>query len=104
MYKRQILGSNLTHSLYILDEPSVGLHPRDTENLIKVLQQLRDLGNTVLVVEHEEAILRSADHLIDIGPFAGEFGGKVVFEGKFEDQLSPESASLTVQYLSLIHI
>lgn len=95
----RILGSNLTHSLYILDEPSVGLHPRDTENLIKVLQQLRDLGNTVLVVEHEEAILRSADHLIDIGPFAGEFGGKVVFEGKYQEQMTPVEASLTVQYL-----
>ena len=75
------LGSSLVGSLYILDEPSIGLHPRDTERLIRVLKQLRDLGNTVVVVEHDEAIMRAADYLIDIGPKAGRLGGEVVFEG-----------------------
>ena len=73
------LGSNLTASLYILDEPSVGLHPRDTERLVAVLRRLRDLGNTVLVVEHEEGIIAAADYLIDIGPKAGVHGGEVIF-------------------------
>ena len=73
------LGSNLTGSLYILDEPSIGLHPRDTNRLIKVLQQLRDLGNTVIVVEHEEEVIRAADYIVDIGPKAGYNGGEVVF-------------------------
>lgn len=76
------LGSALVGSLYILDEPSIGLHPRDTQRLIGVLRQLRDLGNTVVVVEHEEEIMRAADHLIDIGPEAGRLGGEVVYEGK----------------------
>ena len=75
------LGSSLVGSLYILDEPSIGLHPRDTERLIRVLKQLRDLGNTVVVVEHDEAIMRAADYLIDIGPKTGRLGGEVVFEG-----------------------
>ena len=75
------LGSSLVGSLYILDEPSIGLHPRDTERLIRVLKQLRDLGNTVVVVEHDEAIMRATDYLIDIGPKAGRLGGEVVFEG-----------------------
>jgi excinuclease ABC subunit A len=75
------LGSNLTDSLYILDEPSIGLHPRDTTRLIKVLKTLRDLGNSVVVVEHEEEIIRAADYLIDIGPKAGRLGGRVVFQG-----------------------
>jgi excinuclease ABC subunit A len=76
------LGSTLTGSLYILDEPSIGLHPRDTQRLIKVLHQLRDLGNTVLVVEHDEEIMRAANRIIDIGPLAGRHGGEIVFEGQ----------------------
>lgn len=94
------IGSSLVGSMYILDEPSIGLHPRDTERLIKVLKRLRDLGNTVIVVEHDEEIIRSADWLIDMGPRAGEFGGKVIFEGYpgnySNDQLE---TSLTLQYL-----
>ncbi len=93
------LGSNLTDSLYILDEPSIGLHPRDTTRLIKVLKHLRDLGNTVVVVEHEEEIIRSADYLIDIGPYAGRLGGDVVFQGNAED-IVDEEKSLTSQYLT----
>lgn len=91
------LGSNLTGSLYILDEPSVGLHPQDTFRLIKVLKHLRDLGNTVIVVEHEEDIIRNADHLIDIGPEAGRFGGEVVYSGSFN---AKGQKSLTTQYLN----
>ena len=82
------MGSSLVGSLYILDEPSIGLHPRDTDRLIKVLKQLRDLGNTVIVVEHDEEIIRAADHIIDIGPDAGRLGGQVVWTGK-----APSSAS-----------
>ena len=74
----RLLGSNLTSSLYILDEPSIGLHPKDTTQLIEVLRSLRDLGNTVIVVEHEEEIIRSADHIVDIGPYAGDHGGELV--------------------------
>ncbi len=92
------LGSNLTGSLYILDEPSIGLHPRDTNRLIKVLKQLRDLGNTVIVVEHEEEIIRAADYIIDIGPYAGENGGEVVFSGNYSDLCSADK-SLTADYL-----
>jgi len=91
------LGSSLVNSLYVLDEPSIGLHSRDTENLIKVLKELRDLGNTVIVVEHDEDIIRSADHIIDIGPEAGKNGGSVVAEGSLESLL--KSKSLTSQYL-----
>lgn len=93
------LGSSLVGSMYILDEPSIGLHPRDTLRLIKVLKQLRDLGNTVIVVEHDEDIIKAADHVIDIGPLAGEFGGELVFEGNYE-QLIRDEKSLTGQYLS----
>ena len=75
------LGSNLVGSMYILDEPSIGLHPRDTNMLIKVLKELRDLGNTVLVVEHEEEIIRAADEIIDMGPEAGRLGGEVIYQG-----------------------
>ncbi len=92
------LGSNLTNSMYILDEPSIGLHPRDTERLIKVLQQLRDLGNTVIVVEHEEDVIRAADYLVDMGPLAGHLGGEVVFDGT-PDKLIAEGGSLTADYL-----
>ena len=93
------LGSNLTGSLYILDEPSIGLHPRDTNRLIKVLQQLRDLGNTVIVVEHEEEVIRAADYIVDIGPKAGYNGGEVVFSGTLPQQLK-SSKSLTADYLT----
>ncbi len=79
------LGSSLVGSIYILDEPSIGLHPRDTDNLIVVLKRLRDLGNTVIVVEHEEKLIREADNIIDIGPGAGEHGGRLVFQGSFKD-------------------
>ncbi len=110
------LGSSLVGSLYILDEPSIGLHPRDTQRLIKVLKQLRDLGNTVLVVEHEEEIMRAADEIIDIGPLAGRHGGEIVFQGTIEngkwkvenEKTSKKNAqfsmlnsqSLTLSYLS----
>src|SRR5688572_6875889 len=75
------LGSNLTNSLYILDEPSIGLHSRDTQRLIRVLKELRDLGNTVVVVEHDEMMMREADHIIDMGPLASHLGGEVVASG-----------------------
>lgn len=93
------LGSSLVGSMYILDEPSIGLHPRDTHRLIRVLQQLRQLGNSVIVVEHDEEIMHAADHLIDIGPMAGENGGQIMFEGKYE-QLVNEQESLTALYLT----
>lgn len=93
------LGSSLVGSTYILDEPSIGLHSRDTEQLIKVLKRLRDIGNTVIVVEHDEEIIRSADYIIDIGPMAGAFGGEVVFEGEIKDLVHCEK-SLTTQYLT----
>jgi len=93
------LGSSLVGSLYILDEPSIGLHPRDTGRLIKVLKRLRNLGNTVLVVEHDEEIIRSADYIIDIGPGAGRFGGEVIFHGTHEE-LSLQNNGLTARYLS----
>tara|TARA_R110002126_G_scaffold206886_3_gene354028 strand:+ start:11815 stop:14607 length:2793 start_codon:yes stop_codon:yes gene_type:complete len=92
------LGSSLVGSMYILDEPSIGLHPKDTERLIGVLKDLRDLGNTVVVVEHDEDIMKEADYIIDIGPEAGTFGGNVVAEGTYEDIL--KSDSLTAKYLN----
>ncbi|HOE04910.1 MAG TPA: excinuclease ABC subunit UvrA [Bacteroidales bacterium] len=93
------LGSSLVGSLYILDEPSIGLHPRDTHLLLKVLRQLRDLQNTVLVVEHEEEIIQAADYIIDIGPGAGYLGGEIVFTGSFTELLKDEN-SLTADYIS----
>lgn len=93
------LGSSLVGSLYILDEPSIGLHPRDTHRLIGVLKQLRDLGNTVIVVEHEEQVIRAADTIIDIGPGAGYEGGEVVFNGT-SDELIKAKNSLTADYLT----
>ncbi|WP_281299419.1 excinuclease ABC subunit UvrA [Flavobacterium limnophilum] len=92
------LGSSLVGSMYILDEPSIGLHPKDTERLIKVLQSLRDLGNTVIVVEHDEDIMKAADMIIDIGPEAGTFGGELVAQGTFDEIL--KSTSLTAKYLN----
>ena len=95
------LGSSLVGSLYILDEPSIGLHPRDTDRLITVIKQLRDIGNTVVVVEHDEEIMRAADQLIDIGPKAGVFGGEVVYQGNLSEPVDQEveEKSLTLQYL-----
>ena len=92
------LGSSLVGSLYILDEPSIGLHSRDTDKLIKVLRQLQQLGNTVVVVEHDEEIIRAADYIIDIGPKAGRLGGQIVYQGDMKD-LKPGSNSYTVRYL-----
>ena len=93
------LGSSLVGSMYILDEPSIGLHPRDTKRLISVLENLRDLGNTVIVVEHEEDIMKAADEILDIGPMAGIYGGEVVFQGN-DTQLRNQKNSLTAQYLT----
>lgn len=93
------LGSSLVGSMYILDEPSIGLHPRDTRRLINVLKNLRDLGNTVIIVEHEEDIMESADEILDIGPMAGIYGGEVVFQGD-HSQLIGQENSLTAQYLT----
>ena len=92
------LGSSLVGSMYILDEPSIGLHPKDTERLIGVLKNLRDLGNTVIVVEHDEDIMKEADYIIDIGPEAGTYGGNVVAEGTYKQLL--KSNSLTAKYLN----
>ena len=92
------LGSSLVGSMYILDEPSIGLHPKDTERLIEVLKSLRDLGNTVIVVEHDEDIMKAADEIIDIGPEAGSFGGEVVATGNYRNLL--KSNSLTANYLN----
>lgn len=93
------LGSALVGSVYVLDEPSIGLHPRDTARLIKVLKSLRDVGNTVLVVEHEQEMMQAADHLIDIGPEAGVNGGQLIFQGDY-GQILQDGASLTGKYLS----
>jgi excinuclease ABC subunit A len=93
------LGSSLVGSIYVLDEPSIGLHPRDTQRLITVLKSLRDVGNTVLVVEHEEEIMKAADHIIDIGPEAGTHGGNLIFSGTYTDIIKDDN-SLTGRYLS----
>jgi excinuclease ABC subunit A len=93
------LGSNLTNSLYILDEPSIGLHSRDTQRLIGVLKSLRDLGNTVVVVEHDEMMMREADHIIDMGPLASHLGGEVVAAGNY-DHIIKDKKSLTGKYLT----
>lgn len=92
------LGSNLSNSMYILDEPSIGLHPKDSDKLVDVLKRLRDLGNTVVVVEHEEDIISNADYLIDIGPAAGVFGGEVMYHGTIQD--AKQGMSMTVDYLN----
>ncbi len=93
------LGSNLTDSLYIVDEPRVGLHPYDSNRLINILKYLRDLGNTVIVVEHEEEIMRQADFIVDVGPFAGRFGGEIIFAGAYH-QIIKDKKSITAQYLN----
>lgn len=92
------LGSSLVGSLYILDEPSIGLHSKDTDKLIKVLRMLQELGNTVIVVEHDEEIIRSADYLIDVGPYAGRKGGEIIYQGDVEN-LKKATNSFTLQYL-----
>jgi excinuclease ABC subunit A len=93
------LGSSLVGSIYVLDEPSIGLHPQDTQRLISVLQHLKNLGNTVLVVEHDEEIMKAADSVIDIGPLAGQYGGEVVYHGTYKD-LHKAKNSLTADYLT----
>lgn len=93
------IGSSLVGSMYILDEPSIGLHPRDTHRLLKVLKSLRDIGNTVIIVEHEEEVMRAADEIIDMGPMAGTHGGEVIFHG-VHDELVKEKESLTAKYLT----
>jgi excinuclease ABC subunit A len=93
------LGSRLVGACYVLDEPSIGLHSRDTNRLIKILEGLRDLGNTILVVEHDPDVMRSADHIIDLGPGAGENGGRITFEGPFLKLIGDGNSSLTARYL-----
>lgn len=97
------LGSRLVGTIYVLDEPSIGLHPRDTARLIRILEELRDLGNTVLVVEHDADVMRAADHIVDLGPGAGELGGQVVFQGTLQDMLATNGRkkvdTLTARYL-----
>ncbi|MCC7317426.1 MAG: ATP-binding cassette domain-containing protein, partial [Bacteroidales bacterium] len=93
------LGSSLVGSTYILDEPSIGLHPRDTGRLIRVLKRLRDIGNTVIIVEHDEEIIKAADQVVDIGPLAGRLGGELIFQGTY-DEILKSNESLTGRYLS----
>jgi excinuclease ABC subunit A len=93
------LGSSLVGALYVLDEPSIGLHPRDGQRLIEILKRLRDIGNTVLVVEHDAEMIKSADHILDMGPGAGENGGMIVFQGSLEG-LYKCTPSLTGKYLN----
>ena len=92
------LGNNLVGAMYILDEPSIGLHPRDTTRLIGILKKLKAIGNTVIVVEHDEDIIKAADNIIDIGPLAGQFGGEIIFEGNYNELL--KSNSLTAKYIN----
>lgn len=96
----RILGSNLTNSLYILDEPSIGLHPKDIDRMLVVLKKLRDLDNTVVVVEHEELIIENADHIIDVGPMAGVHGGEIAFNGPYDDFLKQGANNLTSSFLT----
>ncbi len=93
------LGSRLVGACYVLDEPSIGLHTRDTRRLIQILNELRDLGNTILVVEHDPEVMRAADHILDMGPGAGENGGHVIFEGSYPELLQDGAGSLTARYL-----
>ena len=93
------LGSRLVGACYVLDEPSIGLHSRDTGRLIHILEELRDLGNTIVVVEHDADVMRAADHIIDMGPGAGELGGKIVFEGSYRKIIGNGAATLTSKYL-----
>ena len=93
------LGSRLVGACYVLDEPSIGLHSRDTARLVRILAELRDLGNTIIVVEHDPDVMRSADHIVDLGPGAGELGGNIVFEGDFPALIADTNGSLTGHYL-----
>jgi excinuclease ABC subunit A len=93
------LGSRLVGACYVLDEPSIGLHSRDTGRLIRILEELRELGNTIVVVEHDADVMRAADHIVDLGPGAGEHGGEIVFEGPFEKLVAAGNGSLTARYL-----
>ena len=93
------LGSRLVGACYVLDEPSIGLHTRDTARLIRILHELRDLGNTILVVEHDPEVMRAADHILDLGPGAGENGGHVVYEGSYQDLVRSGGESMTARYL-----
>ena len=93
------VGTGLTGVLYILDEPTIGLHPRDNQRLIATLKKLQEVGNTVVVVEHDEEVIRSADHIVDFGPYAGKNGGEIVAEGSLDDILKSRK-SLTGRYLS----
>ncbi len=93
------LGSRLVGACYVLDEPSIGLHSRDTGRLIRILESLRELGNTIVVVEHDPDVMRAADHIVDLGPGAGELGGSIVFEGSFAELIAPGNQSLTSKYL-----
>jgi excinuclease ABC subunit A len=93
------LGSRLVGACYVLDEPSIGLHSRDTSRLIGILHELRDIGNTIVVVEHDPDVMRAADHIVDMGPGAGELGGRIVFEGSFDQLMKAENGSLTSRYL-----
>ena len=94
------LGSRLVGACYVLDEPSIGLHPRDTGRLIRILEELREIGNTIVVVEHDPEVMRAAGHIVDLGPGAGEHGGQIVFEGSLDELLANPTASLTARYLS----
>jgi excinuclease ABC subunit A len=93
------LGSRLVGACYVLDEPSIGLHSRDTSRLIRILKELRDIGNTIVVVEHDADLMRAADHLVDLGPGAGELGGRIIYEGSFERLLADGAGSLTARHL-----
>src|SRR5262249_5341545 len=93
------LGSRLVGACYVLDEPSIGLHTRDTGRLIRILEELRGLGNTIVVVEHDPDVMRAADHIIDLGPGAGEHGGNIVFEGPLDRLAANGNGSLTAKYL-----
>ncbi|RPI07892.1 MAG: excinuclease ABC subunit A, partial [Acidobacteriales bacterium] len=93
------LGSRLVGACYVLDEPSIGLHSRDTSRLIRILEELREIGNTIVVVEHDADLMRSADHIVDLGPGAGELGGRIIFEGSFEKLMADGAGSLTARYL-----
>src|SRR5204862_2241864 len=92
------LGSRLVGACYVLDEPSIGLHSRDTGRLIKILHELRDLGNTIVVVEHDPEVMRAADHIVDLGPGAGENGGRIIFEGSYKELMASGNGSLTSRY------
>src|SRR6202042_1128032 len=93
------LGSRLVGACYVLDEPSIGLHSRDTGRLIRILEELRELGNTIVVVEHDPDVMRAADHIVDLGPGAGEHGGNIVFEGTLGQLMANGNQSLTAKYL-----